>query len=477
MVKSRFAPSPTGYMHIGNLRSALYEYLIAKSMGGHFILRLEDTDTARFVEGSTEVIFNTLKLVGLDHDEGPDVGGPNGPYVQSQRLPIYKKYATQLVESGQAYYCFCTKERLDTLHHEGEEGGGYDRFCRNLTPEEVKKNLGDGLPYCIRQLIPEGKTTFNDEVYGSITVDNEELDDQVLLKSDGYPTYNFANVVDDHLMEITHVVRGSEYLPSAPKYNLLYEAFGWEIPKYVHLPLILSANGGKLSKRRGDASFEDLLNMGFLKEAVLNYIALLGWSPGDNREIFSLAELVNAFDIKGLSKSPSTMDMTKLVWMNGEYFKNMDEDVFYEKALPVLKEAVKRENADYKKLADIAKTRISFLKDIPELFDFMDKLPEYDTELYVHKKMKTDKENSLTALKETLEFFKNNEVKWDNDSLYLALSDIVTKLGIKNSQILWPVRTALSGKPTSPAGASELMELLGKDESIKRIEKGIELLS
>jgi len=477
MIRTRFAPSPTGYMHIGNLRSALYEYLIAKNKGGSFVLRIEDTDTQRFVEGSVDIIYNTLKVAGLKHDEGPDIGGPFGPYVQSERRHLYMDYAKELVEKGGAYYCFCTKERLESLHKDDEEGGGYDNHCRNLTKDEIDKNLADGIPFVIRQMIPTGKTTFTDVVFGDITVENDTLDDQVLMKSDGYPTYNFANVIDDHLMEITHVVRGAEYLASTPKYNLLYTAFDWEIPTYVHLTLIVNQDGAKLSKRRGDASFEDLLAQGYLPEAIINYIALLGWSPGDNREFFTLKELEESFDIKGLSKSPSAFDPAKLTWMNGEYFKKMEPLVFYEMALPYLKEAVKTANADYKMLAEVVRTRITFLSDIKELLDFIDILPEYSTELYIHKKMKTDEEISLESLKKALPFVENLAEPWENDSIYAKIIALVEELGIKNGQMLWPIRTALSGKPTSPCGASELMVILGKEESINRIKKAIELFS
>ena len=477
MIRTRFAPSPTGYMHIGNLRTALYEYLIAKSKGGKFILRIEDTDTQRLVEGSVDIIYNTLKVAGLTHDEGPDIGGPFGPYVQSERRGMYMDYAKELVAKGEAYYCFCTKARLEGLHKENEEGSGYDNHCRTLNKDEIDKNLADGIPFVIRQKIPIGKTTFTDVVFGDITVENDTLDDQVLMKSDGYPTYNFANVVDDHLMAITHVVRGAEYLSSTPKYNLLYTAFGWEIPTYVHLTLILNQDGAKLSKRRGDASFEDLLAQGYLPEAIINYIALLGWSPGDNREFFTLKELEECFDIKGLSKSPSAFDTAKLTWMNGEYFKKMDSQIFYEMALPYLKEAVKTPNADFKMLSEIVRTRISLLSDIKELLDFIDVLPEYSTELYIHKKMKTDESISLESLKKALPFIEKLDEPWENDSLYTKIMELVAALDIKNGQMLWPVRTALSGKPSSPCGASELMVILGKEESIARIKKAIEMLS
>jgi len=473
MIRTRFAPSPTGYMHIGNLRTAIYEYLIAKHDGGKFLLRIEDTDLERFVEGATDVIYNTLKTVNLVHDEGPDIGGPYGPYIQSERKDIYMDYAKKLIDKGAAYYCFCTKERLGALPRDEAGISSYDKHCRDIDPA---KNLEEGLSFVIRQRIPEGQTTFSDLVFGDITVDNSELDDQVLVKSDSLPTYNFANVVDDHLMEISHVVRGVEYLSSAPKYNLLYEAFDWDIPAYVHLTHIVGQDGAKLSKRKGDASFQDLLASGFLPEAIVNYIVLLGWSPGDTREFFTLEELVEAFDIKGLSKSPSAFDITKLTWMNGEYFKKMDNAKFYDMALPILKKAVKKDNTDYRALSDIVKTRINFLKEIPELLDFVDNLPEYSTELYIHKKMKTDEAISLETLKKALVYAENRPEPWENDAIFTELTELAEKGGLKNGQILWPIRTALSGKPTSPCGASELMVLLGKEESVARMKKGVELL-
>ena len=473
MIRTRFAPSPTGYMHIGNLRTALYEYLIAKRVGGTFILRIEDTDAERFVEGATDVIYKTLKMVNLVHDEGPDIGGPYGPYIQSERKPLYMEYAKKLIENETAYYCFCDKERLESLQKDGEIGG-YDNYCRNIDPAD---NLEKGRGFVIRQRIPEGKTTFSDLVFGEITVDNDELDDQVLIKGDGLPTYNFANVVDDHLMEITHVVRGVEYLSSTPKYNLLYEAFGWEIPAYIHLTHIVNQDGAKLSKRRGDASFEDLVALGYLPEAIVNYIALLGWSPGDTREFFTLSELAEAFDTKGLSKSPSAFDMNKLTWMNGEYFKKMDADTFYAMAEETLKASVKKDGVCYKTLAEIVRSRINFIKDIPELLDFIDELPNYNPELYVHKKMKTDEAVSIESLKKVIVYAEGCTEPWTNDELFAELTELAEKEGLKNGQILWPIRTALSGKPTSPCGASELMVLLGKDESIARMKKGIEILS
>ncbi len=476
MIRTRFAPSPTGYMHIGNLRTALYEFLIAKSQGGSFILRIEDTDQERFVEGATDVIYKTLEMSGITHDEGPDIGGDYGPYVQSERKNDYIEYAKQLIEKGEAYYCFCTKERLDSLKTEagGEQITHYDRHCLHLSKEEVEENLKKGMPFVIRQKIKEGTTTFHDEVYGSITVDNSELEDQILIKADGYPTYNFANVIDDHLMNITHVVRGSEYLSSTPKYNLLYEAFGWDIPTYIHLPAVMKDQHQKLSKRNGDASFQDLVAKGYLPEAIINYIALLGWSPSVNQEIFTMDELIKIFDIKGLSKSPAIFDIVKLTWMNGEYIKKLDFDKFYEMALPYLKESV-HADIDLKMLAGFIQTRIGTFNDIAEMVDFVDVLPEYSPELYIHKKMKTTLENSLANLEKTVPVLEKQD-DWSNEALYASLVALAQELEVKNGQILWPIRTALSGKPTSPCGASELCALFGKEESLKRIQKGMELL-
>ena len=485
MIRTRYAPSPTGYMHCGNLRTALYEYLIAKSAGGQFVLRIEDTDQSRQVDGAVEVIYDTLRLAGLQHDEGPDIGGPFAPYVQSERKngTGYLNFAQELVAKGEAYYCFCTKERLETLQKadaEGVEGvAQYDRHCTHLSKEEIEENLKNGVPYVVRQLIPEGRSTFVDEVYGEISIDNAELDDQVLIKSDGMPTYNFANVVDDHLMEITHVVRGSEYLSSTPKYNLLYDAFGWKVPTYVHLPLVLNENGAKLSKRKGDATFADLLNQGYLPEAIINYCALLGWAPSDNREIFSMAELVEAFDVKGLSKSPSSFDTTKLAWMNGEYFKKMDADVFFDMAAPVLAECVKREGLgmDAREIAAMVQPRIRFLHEIPGMLDFIDCLPDYDIALYTHKKMKTNADNALESLQKCVPVLEAMpEADWTNEGLYARLQALAEETGVKNGVILWPVRTALSGKETTPCGASELLVLFGKEESMRRIQRGIEKL-
>lgn len=480
-IRTRFAPSPTGYMHIGNLRTALYEYLIAKSQGGKFILRIEDTDQERYVEGAVDIIYNTLKTTGLEHDEGPDKDGGYGPYIQSERmkLGIYMKYALELVEKGEAYYCFCTKERLDSLKESNAEGDAfakYDRHCLSLSKEEIEENLKSGKPFVIRQKMPqEGTTTFTDAVYGTITVENSELDDQILIKSDGMPTYNFANVVDDHLMDITHVVRGSEYLSSTPKYNLLYKAFGWNAPQYVHLPPVMKDAHHKLSKRNGDASFGDLIDKGYIPEAVMNYIALLGWSPSDNTEIFTLDELKEKFNISGLSKSPAIFDTAKLTWMNSEYIKNMDEDKYLSLVIPRLENVIKNKELDLKKIALLLQKRLETLNDIPALVDFFDELPEYTTDLYVHKKMKTTEEIALSSLKACVPVLEGI-TDWNETVIHDTLMNLVGELGIKNGQLLWPVRTALSGKPTSPGGAMELADILGKDESILRIKKGIELL-
>ena len=478
-VRTRFAPSPTGRMHGGNLRTALYAYLIAKHEGGDFILRIEDTDQERYVEGALDIIYHTLKETGLVHDEGPDLDGGVGPYVQSERQAqgIYLKYAKELVEKGEAYYCFCGKERLESLKQEvaGKEIIVYDKHCLHLSKEEVEAKLAAGVPYVIRQNIPnEGTTSFEDEIYGKIEVPNSELDDMILIKSDGYPTYNFANVVDDHLMGITHVVRGNEYLSSSPKYNRLYAAFGWDVPVYVHCPLITNEEHKKLSKRCGHSSYEDLIEQGFVTEAVVNYVALLGWCPSDNREIFSLEELVEAFDYHHMNKSPAVFDMGKLRWMNGEYIKAMDFDKFYERALPYLKEAIHKD-LDLKKIASQVKTRIEVFPEIKELIDFYEEVPEYDTQMYCHKKMKTTEETSLNLLKEVLPLLEAQD-DYSNDALFEALVAFGKEHGYKTGYIMWPIRTALSGKQTTPAGATEILEILGKEESIKRIHAAIEKL-
>lgn len=478
-VRTRFAPSPTGRMHVGNLRTALYEYLIAKHAGGDFILRIEDTDQERFVEGALEIIYRTMAKTGLLHDEGPDKDGGFGPYVQSdrQKSGIYLEYAKKLIEAGEAYYCFCDKERLESLRTEvaGKEIMVYDKHCLSLSKEEIEANLAAGKPYVIRQNVPrEGTTSFIDEVYGEITVENAELDDMILIKSDGFPTYNFANVVDDHLMGITHVVRGNEYLSSSPKYNRLYEAFGWEVPIYVHCPLITDEEHHKLSKRCGHSSYEDLTEQGFLTEAIVNFVALLGWSPSDNREIFSLQELTEAFDYHHLSKSPAVFDYTKLKWMNGEYIKAMEFEPFCEMALPYLREVISKD-LDLAKIAAMVKTRIEVFPDIRDMVDFFEALPEYDPEMYCHKKMKTTKESALEVLGELVPILEE-QTDYSNDALYQTLLAYVEKKGCKNGYVMWPVRTAVSGKQMTPAGATEIMEILGKEESLARIRRGIALL-
>ena len=480
-VRTRFAPSPTGRMHVGNLRTALYAYLIAKHEDGDFILRIEDTDRERLVEGAVDIIFRTMQETGLLHDEGPDKDGGVGPYVQSERMKegIYLDYAKKLIDKGEAYYCFCDEERLSGLKRRvgDKEISVYDKHCLSLSKEEIEENLSSGKPYVIRQNNPTtGTTTFCDEIYGDITVDNAELDDMILIKSDGYPTYNFANVVDDHLMGITHVVRGNEYLSSSPKYNRLYEAFGWEVPVYVHCPLITNEEHEKLSKRSGHSSFEDLLEQGFVREAVVNFVALLGWSPEDDREIMSLPELVRAFDYRRISKSPAVFDMTKLRWMNGEYIKNMDFDKFYEAAIPYIDEVIGDKPYDRKKVAEMVKTRIEVYPDIREQIDFMGGLPDYDISLYTHKKMKTTPEISLEVLKEILPLLEAQEV-YENDALFELLTDYAKKRELKNGTVLWPIRTALSGKSMTPAGATELLSLFGKEESLRRLKDGINRLS
>ena len=479
-VRTRFAPSPTGRMHVGNLRTALYAYLIAKHEGGDFMLRIEDKDQERFMEGALEIIYHTLEETGLVHDEGPDKDGGVGPYVQSERQAqgIYLKYARELIEKGEAYYCFCDKERLDSLKQEiaGKEIVIYDKHCLHLSKEEIEANLAAGKPYVIRQNMPqEGTTRFEDEIYGVIEVPNAELDDMILIKSDGYPTYNFANVVDDHLMGITHVVRGNEYLSSAPKYNRLYQAFGWEVPIYVHCPLITNEEHKKLSKRSGHSSYEDLVDQGFLTEAIVNYVALLGWCPEDNREMFTLKELVEAFDYRHMSKSPAVFDMTKLRWMNGEYIKAMDFESFYEKALPYIRNTIHRD-LDFRKIAEMVKTRIEVFPDIPDLIDFFQEVPEYETTMYTHKKMKTSEASSLEVLRELLPRLEAQE-DYSNDALYEMLTAYVAEKGCKNGYVMWPVRTAASGKQMTPAGATEILEVLGREESLKRIRAAIEKLS
>ncbi len=475
-VRTRFAPSPTGFMHVGNLRTALYEYLVAKSMDGVFVLRIEDTDRERYVEGAVDVIYNTMKTAGLIHDEGPDKGGEYGPYVQSERKDMYLPYAEKLIEEGKAYRCFCTKERLEEVQN-STVGGGYDRHCRDLSQEEVDRLLQAGTPYVIRQKMPiTGTTKFTDAVFGEITVDNSELQDQILIKADGYPTYNFANVIDDHTMGITHVVRGSEYLSSTPKYNLLYEAFGWEIPTYIHLPLINGKNDdgtvSKLSKRHGSTGFEDLITEGYLPQAIINYIALLGWCPKDNQEIFTLDELCKAFDISGISKSPSVFDYDKLDWFNAEYIRKMSVEEFADIATPYFKEALGDKDIDYVKLASILQQRTVKLTDIPAMIDFFNELPEYDTELFVNKKSKTNLENAPTMLKAVYDKLSSLS-EYNHDSIHDALIGLATELEVKNGTVMWPARIAVAGKQVTPGGAIEILEILGKEESLRRMEIGL----
>ena len=464
-------------MHVGNLRTALYSYLIARHADGTFMLRIEDTDQERYVEGAVDIIMRTLAHAGLTVDEGPDRDGGVGPYVQSERVAagIYKKYAEELISKGEAYYCFCTKERLESL--KSEDGYAvYDKHCLSLSAEEIRENLDKGIPYVVRLNVPnEGTTTFHDEIYGDISVDNAELDDMILIKSDGYPTYNFANVIDDHLMGITHVVRGNEYLASSPKYNRIYDAFGWEVPVYVHCPLITDETHAKLSKRSGHSSFEDLLDIGFLPEAIVNYTALLGWNPPDNEEMMSLDELIKKFDYRKINKSPAVFDMGKLRWMNGEYIKAMDADAFYEKALPYIEEAVPEELVDRHELASLAQSRIETFCDISELLGFFHEVPEYDVSLYTHKKMKTTPELSLEVLKKVQPFLEGL-TDYSNDALFASLSEFAKENGWKNGQVMWPVRTAVSGKAMTPGGATQLLSLLGKEESLQRIGAAVQKL-
>ena len=479
-VRTRFAPSPTGYMHIGNLRTALYTYLLAKKQGGKFILRIEDTDRERYVEGAVDVIYKTLRDCGLNWDEGPDVGGDFGPYIQSERMGMYKDYAEDLVKKGEAYYCFCTKERLEELaavQKASNISPMYDRHCRRLSKEEIDENIKNGVHYVIRQAIPEeGSTTFHDEIYGDITVENTILDDQILLKTDGMPTYNFANVIDDHTMQITHVVRGNEYLSSAPKYNLLYKAFGWEPPMYIHVEHIMKDAQHKLAKRDGDASFQDLLEKGYMTEAILNYILLLGWAPKGENEIFSLSEMIEAFDLSGISKSPAIFDPAKLKAINAQYVRALPLEEFIRIATQYIRETCKREDIDISLLCGVLQPRCELFTDIPEQVDFIDKLPEYSLDLYINKKMKTTLETSLDALKKLLPVLEGLD-NFTQDGVHDALFKLIEELGVKNGVVLFPLRVALSGKQFTPGGGVELSIILGKEEALSRIRKGIELLS
>lgn len=480
VVRTRFAPSPTGYMHIGNLRTALYTYLIARKNNGKFILRIEDTDQERYVEGATDVIYNTLKLVGLEHDEGPDIGGEYGPYIQSERKDIYDHYAAKLIEAKGAYLCFCTKERLDLLREKCLKAGEqfrYDGYCKSIPTQEAIARKNAGEPCVVRQIIPEeGITSFDDVVFGTISVENSTLDEGVLLKSDGLPTYNFANVVDDHLMHITHVVRGSEYLSSTPKYNLLYQAFGWQLPIYIHLPPVMKEAGKKLSKREGDASFEDFYSKGYLTEAIINYIALLGWSPGTEQEFFTLDELKAVFSTDGLNKAPAIFDVNKLRWMNGEYIRKKTLEQFHELVLPYYAKCIIRQDIDLFLLSRLLQPRLEVLYEISEIINFIDKLPEYDISIFVNKKMKTDLQNSKTTLEEAVKVLDELEI-WNEQSIHDALFKLIEKLGVKNGQVLWPIRIAVSGKQATPGGAIELLSLLGKEESLSRLIIGINLLT
>ena len=475
-VRTRFAPSPTGYMHIGNLRTALYTYFIARKNGGDFILRIEDTDQERYVEGAVDVIYRTLRMAGITWDEGPDIGGPVGPYVQSERMGMFKDYALKLVEQGDAYYCFCDKERLASLHEADGVGAMYDGHCRNLTPQQVQEKLEAGVPYVIRQKMPrEGTTTFHDEIYGDITVENASLDDQILIKTDGMPTYNFANVVDDHTMGITHVVRGNEYLSSTPKYNLLYKAFGWEVPHYIHCAPVMKDAHNKLSKRNGDASFEDLIAKGFLPEAVVNYIALLGWAPKGENEIFTLPELIAEFDLSGISKAPAIFDPLKLKAINAEHIRRMPPEVFAEHIRPYLDKVLTRRDYDLAVLAKVLQPRTEQLTDVMDQVDFIDSLPEYDTAMYCHKKMKTTEESALEALRMVLPVLEALP-EWTETAIHDALMGLAAEKGVKNGWLLWPVRTAVSGKQVSPGGGVELCAILGREDTLARIRKGIEKL-
>ena len=472
-VRTRFAPSPTGYMHVGNLRTALYTYLIARHNKGKFILRIEDTDQGRLVEGAVDVIYRTMEQCHLEHDEGPDVGGPVGPYVQTERRGLYKEYAELLMERGHAYRCFCEKTASE------EDTGEFDRGddpCRCMSREESDRLAAEGRPYVIRQLIPhDGTTTFHDETFGDITVENASLDDQVLLKRDGLPTYNFANVVDDHLMGITHVVRGSEYLSSAPKYNLLYEGFGWDIPKYVHCSPVMRDAHNKMSKRHGDPSYEDLIAQGYLTDAVINYVTLLGWSPRGEQEIFSMDELIDIFDLAGISKSPAIFDIDKLRYFNSEYIRAMSPEDFAKAAEPYIRQSVKNPAYDAAAIAALLQQRTEVLTDIPEKVDFFDELPEYDTELFVHKKSKSDKDSSKDVLQKIIPIFEALPA-WDDEHIMGAMVGLAEAMKAKNAKVMWPVRIAAAGKAVTPGGAVEICRILGKDETLRRLNTALEKL-
>ena len=472
-VRTRFAPSPTGYMHVGNLRTALYTYLIARHNNGKFILRIEDTDQGRLVEGAVDVIYNTMKQCHLEHDEGPDVGGPVAPYIQTQRRPFYKEYAELLIEKGHAYRCFCEKSESE------EDSGEFDRGddpCRDMSREESDRRAAEGQPYVIRQRIPhEGSTTFHDEIFGDITVENSTLDDQVLIKRDGLPTYNFANVIDDHLMGITHVVRGSEYLSSSPKYNLLYQGFGWDIPRYVHCSPVMRDEKNKMSKRHGDPSYEDLIAEGYLTDAVINYVALLGWSPGGEQEIFSMDQLKDVFEMSGISKSPAIFDKTKLRYFNAEYIRAMSAEDFAAVAEPFIRQAVKNEAYDAAAIAELLHQRTEVLSEIPEKLDFFDTLPEYDAELFVHKKSKSDTASSKEILQKVIPAFEALD-NWDDESILSCMTDMAEEMQVKNAKVMWPVRIAAAGKSVTPGGAVEICRILGREETLRRLRIGLDKL-
>ncbi len=475
-VRTRFAPSPTGFMHLGGLRTALYNYLFAKKMGGKFILRIEDTDQGRFVPGATEVIYDTLRGCGMTWDEGPDVGGPVGPYIQSERKDLYLPYAKQLVESGHAYYCFCTKEELDERRKAAEEKGEvfkYDKHCLHLSREEVQAKLDAGVPYVIRQNAPtEGVSTYHDLVFGDMSFPNDTLDDMVLIKADGMPTYNFANVIDDHLMGITHVMRGMEYLSSTPKYNLLYEAFGWEIPQYIHLPTVMRDAHHKLSKREGDAYYSDFVEKGYLTESLINYLALVGWNPGDDREFFTMDELVDAFDVHRLNKAPGIFDIEKLTWFNFEYIRKMDPTRYLEMATPWFDKALKGKNINYPRLAQLMQERTEVFNRVPDMVRFLGELPDYSVELYTHKKMKSNPEVARTALNLVRPVIEG-VTKWTEPAIHDALMAAIADAGMKNGAVLWPLRIAISGQASTPGGAIEIAWLLGKEETLRRIDDGL----
>lgn len=479
-VRTRFAPSPTGFLHLGGLRSALYGYLFAKQNGGDFILRIEDTDQERFVEGATEVIYDTLRDCGMNWDEGPDVGGDYGPYIQSERKNLYLPYAQKLVETGHAYYCFCTKDELDERRKAAEARGEvfkYDKHCLNLSKEEIQAKLDAGVPYVIRQNAPTtGESKYHDLVFGDMTFPNEVLDDMVLIKQDGMPTYNFANVIDDHLMGITHVMRGMEYLSSTPKYNLLYEAFGWEIPQYIHMPPVMRDAQHKLSKRDGDAYYSDFIAKGYLSEAIVNYLALVGWNPGDDREFFTLPELTEAFDVHRINKAPGIFDVDKLTWFNAEYIRRMEPEKYLEKVTPWFDQVLAGKGIDYPRLAQLMQERTEVFNRVPEMVAFLGELPDYDVELYTHKKMKTNAEisrDNLNMIRPVIEGI----TEWTEPVIHDTLMNAIQSAGLKNGAVLWPLRIAISGKANTPGGAVEIAWLLGKEETLRRLDDGLNRLS